>query len=59
LQQVISRRLLVIAKRDGKELSPDIGTKAGIPAQQVWDLLRRFGCYSAAGRSTAQLETAA
>ena len=35
LQQVISRRRLTIKKRAGAALSPDIGTKAGVPAPQM------------------------
>jgi len=58
LQQAIAKRQLSIAKKPGKELSPDVGTKAGITTQQTWELLKSFGCIPLAGRSTAQLETA-
>jgi hypothetical protein len=56
LQQAIARRRLTIAKRAGKELSADTGTKAGIPAQHMWELLGRFGVVRAQGRSSVQLE---
>lgn len=44
LQQAIANRALTIHKKPGKELSPDIGTKAGIPTQHVLQLLASFGC---------------
>ena len=59
LQQAIAKRQLTIAKKLGKELSPDIGTKAGITTQHTWELMKTFGCVPLAGRSTAQLKTAA
>ncbi len=42
LQQAISRRRLSIEKAAGAQLSPDIGTKAGIAAPKLWELLARF-----------------
>ena len=56
LQQVISRRRLTIKKRAGAVLSPDIGTKAGVPAPQMWELLGLFGVVRGTGRAEAQLQ---
>jgi len=58
LQQAIAQRRVTIEKKAGKELSPDIGTKAGISGPQMWTLLEGFGIVRARGRSTAQLELA-
>ena len=55
LQQAVSRRRLTLVKKAGATLSADIGTKAGIASAKMWDLLERFGCTRAAGRSAAAL----
>ena len=55
LQQAVSRRRLTLAKKPGATLSADIGTKAGIASGKMWDLMQRFGCTRAAGRSSAAL----
>ena len=43
LQQTLTRRELKIEKRSGTTFSPDIGTKTGIAAPAMWDLLTRVG----------------
>ena len=58
LQQAIAQRRLTIVKRPGATISPDIGTKAGISAPKQWDLLSRFGCVRAGGRSNTALDVA-
>jgi hypothetical protein len=58
LQQAVTRRVLSIVKRPGKDLSPDVGTKVGIPPAHVWELLGHFGVVRAGGKSTAQLAVA-
>ncbi len=56
LQQAISRRRLSIEKAVGAQLSPDIGTKASIPAPKLWELLGRFGVFKGTSTSTARLQ---
>ena len=45
-----------IEKQAGSTLSADAGTKVGIPAQKMWELLTRFGCHKSAGRAVGALE---
>ena len=58
LQQAVARKRLKVSRRAGKDLSADVGTKVGIPARRVWELLAHFGVVRAKGRSDAQLATA-
>ena len=43
LQHAVARRQIAIARRAGKDLAPDVGTKAGIPEDTMWRLLGMFG----------------
>ena len=56
LQHAIARRLLSIRKRDGKDLVPDVGTKAGIASNHMWRLLGSFGIVKAEGRAKLTLD---
>ena len=58
LQHAVARRQMKLQKRDGKTLPPDVGTKAGIPAAHVWELLKQWGVERATGRAAAQLAAA-
>ena len=58
LQHAVANRRLKIVKRPGRELAPDVGTKAGIAAGKVWELLASFGIVRAGGRATVSLEAA-
>ena len=58
LQHAIAAKKLKIVKRPGKELAPDVGTKAGIAASKMWELLESFGVVRAAGRATVSLKAA-
>ena len=58
LQQALSRRRLSLVKKYGSTLSADIGTKAGVASAKQWDLMQRFGCVRAAGRSSSALSMA-
>ena len=41
LQHTVARRQISITRRAGKDLAPDVGTKAGIPEDTMWRLLGR------------------
>ena len=43
LQHAVVRKDLKVIKKPGKELPPDVGTKATVSAVQVWSLLADFG----------------
>ena len=58
LQHAIARRQLGIRKRAGKDLPPDIGTKASITSESMWRLLGSFGVVQARGRAREALEAA-
>ena len=42
----------------GKDLAPDVGTKAGIPEDTMWRLLRMYGLAKAEGRAKQALKMA-
>jgi hypothetical protein len=54
VQGAVARKQFSLKKRAGKELSADIGTKATVSGSDMWNLLGRFGCRRATGRSAAQ-----
>ena len=56
LQHAIARRMLSIRKRPGKDLAPDVGTKAGIASVQMWRLLGSFGIVKEQGRAKLTLD---
>ena len=58
LQQAISQKRLKIVKKLGTSLAPDVGTKAGVPAEKMWSLLQSFGIVRAEGRASAALQAA-
>ena len=58
LQHAIARRQLAIVKRAGKDLPPDIGTKASITADAMWRLLGSYGVVLEKGRAKESLEAA-
>ena len=58
LQQAVTAKRLTVEKRPGATLSPDVGTKTGIPAAKVWELLKTFNVVQKRGRSQEQLDTA-
>ena len=41
-----------------RDLAPDVGTKAGIPEDTMWRLLRMFGLAKAEGRAKQALKMA-
>ena len=55
LQHAVAQRVLKVVKTPGKDLPPDVGTKATVSAQQMWYLLSIFGVVRAVGRSRAAL----
>ena len=55
LQHAVAQRVVKVIKKPGKELPPDVGTKATIAAPQMWHLLAAFGIVRATGRSKAAL----
>ena len=44
--------------RAGKDLAPDVGTKAGIPEDTMWRLLGMFGLAKGEGRAKQALNMA-
>ena len=58
LQHAVADRKITIKKRAGRNLPPDIGTKAGISAEHMFRLLSSFGIVSVSGRAKESLETA-
>ena len=58
LQQAIAGRRLRITKKAGVMLSPDVGTKAGINSEKVWELLSTFNVQRISGRADTQLDVA-
>ena len=59
LQHAVAQKIIKVIKKPGTELPPDVGTKAGIAAPQMWHLLAAFGVVRATGRSRAALAAAA
>ena len=55
LQHAIADRKFKIEKRDGRILSADVGTKPGIPANKLWELLTTFGIRRATEPGAGQL----
>ena len=58
LQHAVARRQIAITQRAGKDLAPDVGTKAGIPEDTMWRLLGMFGLAKGEGRAKQALDMA-
>ena len=58
LQHAVARRQIAITRRAGKDLAPDVGTKAGIPEDTMWRLLGMFGLAKGEGRAKQALNMA-
>ena len=58
LQHAVARRQIAITRRAGKDLGPDVGTKAGIPGDTMWRLLGMFGLAKGEGRAKQALKRA-
>ena len=58
LQHAVARRQIAITRRAGKDLAPDVGTKAGIPEDTMWRLLGIFGLAKGEGRAKQALNMA-
>ncbi len=58
LQHAVARRQIAITRRAGKDLAPDVGTKAGIPEDTVRRLLGMFGLAKGEGRAKQALNMA-
>ena len=58
LQHAVARRQIGITRRAGKDLAPDVGTKAGIPEDTMWRLLGMFGLAKGEGRAKQALDMA-
>ena len=52
------RRKNAITRRAGKDLAPDVGTKAGIPEDTMWRLMGMFGLAKGDGRAKQALNMA-
>ena len=58
LQHAVARRQIAITPRAGKDLAPDVGTKAGITRRHMWRLLGTFGLAKGEGRAKQALNMA-
>ena len=58
LQHAVARRQIAITRRAGKDLAPDVGTKAGISEDTTWRLLGMFGLAKGEGRAKQALNMA-
>ena len=58
LQHAVAQRQIAITRRAGKDLAPDVGTKAGIPEDTMWRLLGMFGLAKGEGRAKQALNMA-
>ena len=58
LQYAVARRKNAITRRAGKDLAPDVGTKAGIPEDTMWRLMGMFGLAKGEGRAKQALNMA-
>ena len=58
LQHAVARRQIAITRRAGNNLTPDVGTKAGIPGDTMWRLLGMFGLAKGEGRAKQALNIA-
>ena len=58
LQHAVARRQTAITRRAGKDLAPDVGTKAGIPEDTMWRLLGILGLAKVEGRAKQALNMA-
>ena len=58
LQHAVARRQIAITQHAGKDLAPDVGTKAGIPEDTMWRLLGMFGLARGEGRAKQALNMA-
>ena len=58
LQHAVARRQSGITWCAGRDLPPDVGTKAGIPEDTMWRLLGMFGLAKAEGRAKQVLKMA-
>ena len=54
----VARRQIAITRRAGKDLAPDVGTKAGIPEDTMRRLLGMFGLAKGEGRAKQALNMA-
>ena len=58
LQHAVARRQIAIPRRAGKDLAPDVATKAGISEDTMWRLLGMFGLAKGEGRAKQALNMA-
>ena len=58
LQHAVARRQVAITRRAGKDLAPDVGTKAGIPEDTMCRLLGMFGLAKREDRAKQALNMA-